>query len=306
MNRRRAAVLLGAVAIDLLAGEPPAKAHPVVWIGRAVSLAERSAPRRGKGRQLTWGGAVTVGVAGAAAVVASGASAVTRRGGAPGLVIEAVLLKPSFALGALLRAGKAVEEALLAGDLAGARELLRALVSRDTNSLDEGLIAAAAIESLAENLTDSVFAPWLAYALFGLPGAYAYRAVNTLDSMIGYRGRYEYLGKIAARVDDALNLVPARLGAVSLAASAPLGSGSGTGAVRIALAHRGRTASPNAGWTMAAMAGALGVRLEKAGAYLLGDGRAAAPADIRRSGRIVLGAAGVALAVMVALSGRRR
>jgi adenosylcobinamide-phosphate synthase len=297
--------LLGAVALDLIAGEPPAKAHPVVWIGRAVSLAERPAPRDGTGWQLAWGGAVTVGVAGVCGLVAGGAGAVTGRGGALGLVIEAVLLKPSFALGALLRAGKAVEEALLRGELAGARAGLRALVSRDVESLDEALVAAAAIESLAENLTDSVLAPWLAYALFGLPGAYAYRAVNTLDSMIGYRGRYEHLGKVAARADDVVNLLPARLGAMLLAACARLGSGSVMGAVRGALADHRRTASPNAGWTMAAMAGALGVRLEKAETYVLGDGRPPVADDIRRSRRIVLGAAGTALAVMVALSGRR-
>jgi adenosylcobinamide-phosphate synthase len=298
-------VLLGAVALDLIAGEPPARFHPVVWIGRAASLAQRRAPAQGRYRQLAWGGAVTLAVAGAAGLIASGVDTMARRTGAVGMLIEAAVLKPSFAFGGLVQAGKAVEQALLTGSLPEARELLRALVSRDTASLDEGLAAAAAIESLAENLTDSVLAPWLAYALFGLPGAYAYRTVNTLDSMIGYRGRYEYLGKIAAHLDDALNLVPARLGAGLLAASAPLARGGLMGAGRVALVHHGRTASPNAGWTMAAMAGALGVRLEKAGAYVLGDGREPAPADIRRARRMVFGAAGTTLAVIVALSGRR-
>lgn len=306
MNRRRAAVLLGAVALDLLAGEPPSRLHPVVGIGRTVSLAERLAPRCGKRGQLAWGAAAAIAIPSAAGLAAWVADAAIERTGWLGLPIEAALLKPAFALGGLLRAGKAVEAALLAGDLGAGRELVRALVSRDAASLDVSLVSAAAIESLAENLTDSVLAPWIAYALFGLPGAYVYRAVNTLDSMIGYHGRYEYLGKVAARLDDALNLIPARVGALLLAVGAPVGAGCITRAVRVALAQRGRTASPNAGWTMAAMAGALGLRLEKAGMYVLGEGRAPVPADIARSRRIVLGAAGMGLALMVALAGRHR
>ena len=147
---------------------------------------------------------------------------------------------------------------------------MRGLVSRDATELSEPLVAAAAIESVAENTTDSFIAPWLAFALIGLPGAFAYRAVNTLDSMIGYRGEYEYLGKASARLDDLLNLIPARISAgLLLLAGAVSGSRVGQGWQTALREHR-LTASPNAGWTIAAMAGLLSVSLEKPGNYLIG------------------------------------
>ena len=293
-GQERAVVLAVAALLDLLAGEPPARLHPVVWMGRVVAGLERSAPRQGRRRQLAWGAAVAlVGPAGAALGAAVARRAI-RRLGPVGLLGEAALLKTTFAVRALVAAGSAVQAALDAGDEAGARAALRSLVSRDTMALGPPLLAAAAIESLAENTTDSFLAPWLAYALAGLPGAFAYRAVNTLDSMIGYRGRYEYTGKAAARLDDTLNLVPARLAMALLALAAPAGGGSPLRAVRAARRDRGVTASPNAGWTMAAMAGALGLRLEKVGAYALGDGRDPAAPDIGRARRIVLATAALA------------
>ena len=133
-------------------------------------------------------------------------------------------------------------------------------------------MAASAIESVAENTTDSFIAPWLAFAILGVPGAVAYRAVNTLDSMLGHRGRYEYLGKAAARLDDIVNLIPARLSALLLLASGA------TMRLPVARGWRGMlhdqrlTASPNAGWTMGAAAGLLGTELEKVGHYRLGAG----------------------------------
>ena len=136
------------------------------------------------------------------------------------------------------------------------------------------LVAAAAVESVAENASDSFVAPLFYYALLGLPGALVYRAVNTLDAMIGYRGRYEYLGKAAARLDDLLNLVPARLTARAAARRGALrGRGRAARRARAARATRGRTASPNAGHPMAAMAGLLGVRSRSPAPTALGDAR---------------------------------
>lgn len=294
-RNRRGLVLLLAAAIDLAAGEPSARLHPVVWLGSAVAFVERRAPRAGRPRQLGYGGALAVGGPAVAALAGVVVERVARRLGPVGLVIEAAALKSAFAVRALLIAGREVEAALDADDLERARAGLRSLVSRETDGLPSSLIAAAAIESLAENATDSVIAPWLAYALLGLPGAFAYRAINTLDSMIGYRGPYEYLGKAAARLDDLANAVPARLAAVLLALAAPIASDSFRTALRTAWRDHGRTASPNAGWTMAAMAGALGVRLEKPGAYILGGGREPVAADIRRAERIVAAAAALAM-----------
>ncbi len=169
------------------------------------------------------------------------------------------------------------------------------IVSRDTSALPPELVAAAAIESVAENASDSFVAPVLAFAAFGLAGALAYRAANTLDAMIGYHGRYEHLGKAAARLDDLLNVVPSRLAAALIALASPFGGGDAVRAWRIARRDHGRTESPNAGWPMAAMAGALGVELEKVDHYRLGDPLEPPSAShLRRAVRIVLGAMALA------------
>jgi adenosylcobinamide-phosphate synthase len=219
-----------------------------------------------------------------------------------------VLFKTMFSWRTLHQAGERVRQPLAAGDLDGAREGLRWLVSRDTAGLDAPLLAAAAIESLAENASDSVTAPLLAYALLGLPGACAYRAVNTLDAMVGYRGRYEYLGKVPARLDDLLNLVPARLTGLLIVAAAALCSADARQAWQTLQRDHAATDSPNAGYPMAAIAGALGVRLEKAGHYCLNaSGRKPTAEDLRRASRVVgvgLGVASLA-ACLLTLTFRR-
>jgi adenosylcobinamide-phosphate synthase len=193
-----------------------------------------------------------------------------------------------FAVRALRDAAFAVRDALERGDLEGARRGLGSLCSRDARALDREALVAATVESVAENASDSIVAPLFYFAFFGVPGAALYRASNTLDAMIGYRGRYEWVGKIAARADDFLNLVPARVTALLL-----LIAGVFTGArVRRGLAilrrDGARTESPNAGRPMAAMAGLLGVRLEKADHYALGDPlRALDPECITEAWRIV-------------------
>jgi adenosylcobinamide-phosphate synthase len=167
-----------------------------------------------------------------------------------------------------------VKAALEKGDLPEARRLVSwHLVSRDTSQLDASLVAAAAVESVAENITDGIVAPLLFFALAGLPGAWAYRFVNTCDSMLGYRDPvHEHLGKFAARLDDALNFFPARLAGLLLVVAAGLVGEDTTGAWQTMWHQHCRTASPNAGWTMSAMAGALGVTLEKVGHYQLEGG----------------------------------
>jgi adenosylcobinamide-phosphate synthase len=160
----------------------------------------------------------------------------------------------------------------------------------------------AAVESLAENLCDGWVAPLCFYLVGGLPGAWAYRAVNTADSMIGYRdGMLEQLGGASARLDDLLNLVPSRLAALAVVAGARLGGESGSRAWDVWRRDGGLTASPNAGQTMAAMAGALGVTLEKRGHYRLGDGPAPDVAVIDRAVGVFAAAAGVALVAALVL-----
>jgi adenosylcobinamide-phosphate synthase len=208
----------------------------------------------------------------------------------------ALALKPTFAGRALLRAAQQVEDALRAGGLARARQDLRWLVSRPTLDLDAGLVVAAAIESLAENFVDSWLGPLLAYGFFGLGGAYAYRAANTADAMWGYRTPgYEWLGKAAARLDDVVNWLPARLGALVLLSVGPRRSL----AREIWRRDAHLTASPNAGQSMAVAAGQLNIRLEKLGHYTLHPEASAPSADDLAAARRLVGRAMLVSALLV-------
>lgn len=299
------AVLALALAFDRLLPEPPAAVHPVVLVGRAVRLLERCAPRTPP-VAFAYGCLVVVLVVGATAVLAwlamTGLSAL---GPVAYVLGGAVLLRTAFTVTGLSSAAAVTRRALAAGDLEDARASLRSLVSRDPTSLTSPEVAASAIESVAENTTDSFIAPWLAFALLGVPGAVAYRAVNTLDSMLGYRGPYEYFGKASAGLDDLLNLVPARLGAFLLLVSGATMRLPVARAWRGMLADRRLTASPNAGWTIGAAAHLLGVELEKRGHYRLGAGlRLPGAGDIARAAGLadrtaILGAL-VALAILAA------
>jgi adenosylcobinamide-phosphate synthase len=282
-----------------LLGEPPNALHPVVWMGRTLRLCKRLAPAEGRRvAQLTWGVVVALLVP---TLFAAAASLVPARP-ALALLVFVPALKSSFALAALGRAGREVGRALARGDLAGARHGLRSLCSRDPSQLDGPRVAAAAIESVAENASDSFVAPLFYYALFGLPGAIAYRACNTLDAMIGYHGRYEYLGKPAARLDDLLNLVPARLTAAFLLVGGALVRADVRGGWRIWRRDARRTESPNAGRPMATMAGLLGVELEKVGHYKLGDPtRPCDAARVEEAWKIVLAAAAPTIVFTLAL-----
>lgn len=289
-------VLGGALALDVGVGEPPAALHPVVWMGACYGALRRRAPRR-PAAAFAWGAAMALAgplvfAAGAWAVLRAAATSLPLE-----LAVEIYLLKSSLALRALGGAAATVARALAAGDLAAARLGLRSLVSRDTSALPPPLLAAAAVESVAENASDSLVAPLLYFAVGGVPAALAYRACNTLDAMIGYHGETEWLGKAAARLDDVANLVPARLTAALVVAASALAGASVRGALRILWRDGARTESPNAGRPMAAMAGALGVQLEKVGCYRLGDaGGALDAAAIARAVAILYVAAALAVA----------
>jgi adenosylcobinamide-phosphate synthase len=307
-----AVLLATALVADLVLGEPPAALHPVVWMGTVAGRAERrlggpAAERPASPLAQTLAGLLLA--LALPALFAVGAALAIHTGGplpVIGWALGVWLTKSTFALRALGRAAREVRAALAAGDLAGARRALPALCSRDPAALDAGQLAAGAVSSLAENICDSFVAPLFYFALGGLPAAMFYRAVNTLDAMIGYRGRYEHFGKAAARLDDVLNFVPARLSALLvLAAGGVLGLDAGAG-WRTLRRDGGATASPNGGRPMAAMAGLLGVTLEKPGHYVLGAGGAPPGADtIDRAWRVVrlAGALAAALALAVARHG---
>ena len=277
-----------ALAIDALWGEPPAAVHPVVGMGRALGwCGERLAPLSPRGRDLKgfWLGAlIWCALAAIVFIVFWGLQWLVLQ--LPVLLaapLLALLLKPLLSW-RMLKGEVLAVEAALSQSLPAGRERLARLVSRDVERLDAVQVRESAIESLAENLNDSVVAPLFWFALLGLPGAALYRFANTADAMWGYRGMHGgrywlWVGKWAARADDVLSWLPARITALLITQTA----GRGRSFTRLAAEAR-KTPSPNSGWPMAAMALALGVRLAKPGVYTLNrKGRAAGPLDTRRA-----------------------
>ncbi len=280
MLNRSLATAVGYAADRLLGerlfGEPTRIPHPVSAFGTAMGQVERRcyAPTRTRG--------VAYATSGVALGLAAGRLA-------PSTAFATYVAVAGRALG---EAAVAVDSALEAGDIDGARQLLPSLVGRDPSTLDEKEICRAVVESVAENTVDAVIAPMLWAALCGAPGALGYRAVNTMDAMVGYRsGRYREFGWAAAHLDDAANWVPARVTALLVAAARPSRAAAVMRAVRRdAPGHP----SPNAGVAEAAFAAALGLRLGGENRYgeraelraTLGDGRPPERADITRAARL--------------------
>lgn len=289
-----AALLIALLADTLIGKEPPAALHPVCWMGNWLRFASRralgiSAERRDL-RFLSGVALILVGIALFAIPLFFLQRALHLAPPILEIVVTALLLKPMFTLSGLVRAGREIQSALNAGDLPEARRLTGYhLVSRDTSGLSSAEVVGAVIESLSENLTDSFFAPLFYFCLGGLPAAAAYRLVNTADAMIGYRDeKWEWIGKFAARLDDVLNFIPARICAITLGLAAPLSGGDGHAGFTALRRDRKRTASPNAGWTMSVTAGALGVVLRKNGCYVLNEhGREPDAVDISRAIRLI-------------------
>lgn len=300
-------VLASALVLDVLCGEPPNVLHPVAWLGNTVSFLFRLAPREGRAiGQFLFGMFVTIAIPASFAMASAALLLATAQWPVLEFAVATMLLKPMFAVRALGRAAVQVRDALAVGQINRARQNLRSLCSRDASTLDAPLLVAGTVESLAENTSDSFVAPLFYYVLFGLPGAVFYRGVNTLDAMIGYRGRYEYLGKAAARLDDFLNLIPARLTAGLLLVAGWLSGKDALHGWRVLWRDGGRTESPNAGRPMAAMAGLLSVELEKKGSYRLGDPIVShGIATIDAAWRVVMFSAVLAVALLAAAIGVR-
>jgi len=286
-----------ALAIDRSLGERPARWHPVVWMGHYLTWAgARCAPRAdapppGRDGRAFWRGALAwcVGAAIVGVVAWQMQAWLLRLPGWAAVLLLALLLKPLLAWALLHDEVLAVQQAL-AQSLADGRARLARLVSREGDALTEAQVRESAIESLAENLNDSLVAPLFWFALLGLPGAALFRFANTADAMWGHRGTrvlggvardWRRAGTWAARVDDVLAWLPARITAALIAL---LGAMQGW---RHLPGEARRTPSPNSGWPMAAMALVLGVRLGKPGVYTLGEGgREATPRDLLRACRI--------------------
>lgn len=291
MNIQRRRVLCLALLFDLILGDPPNRYHPVAWMGSAIGIVRCWTPDGGRLAQLLYGAFLVVGGAASAVGLARLPGRAINRLPAPwGWLVEAGLLKMTFSLRGLAAAAQEVEAALESRDLPEARRLVSwHLVSRDTTALSPAQVTAATVESVAENASDGVVAPLLYYTMGGLPAALAYRFINTADAMLGYRDpAHEWLGKVPARLDDLVNLLPARVTAGLITLAATLVGENARGAWRTWRREAGKTTSPNAGHPMSAMAGALGVELEKVGHYRLGaGGRQPLAEDIGRAVRLV-------------------
>lgn len=259
-------VMLIALALDALLGWPAPLygriGHPVTWIGRLITALEQRLNQPERNRFLA-GLLTTLLVTGLTAALACALAALLP-GGWVGTVLAGILAWPLVAARSMYTHVADVARPLEQGDLPGARQSVAMIVGRDPAALDAAGVSRATLESLAENSSDGIVAPLFWGALLGLPGIAGYKAINTLDSMIGHRNeRYEAFGKAAARIDDLVNLIPARLTGVLFA----LSSARLRTAFRVMWRDAGHHRSPNAGWPEAALSGALDRRLSGPRSY---------------------------------------
>jgi len=259
-------VLTAAYLFDWIAGDPEWFPHPVRLIGKGVETGERILRKPGQtpAFELATGGALTIGMVVATYIgTAKTIAWINRRSRVLGFATETLLAWTCLASRSLHDEASAVVAALEAGDIALARQRLARIVGRDTQHLDALEISRAVIETVAESCSDGVIAPQFYLAIGGVPLAMAYKAINTLDSMIGHADeRYLYFGKVAARLDDVANFLPARLTALGITAAAAVIEGaSSANALETWLRDGMKHKSPNAGQPESAMAGVLQVRL---------------------------------------------
>ncbi len=261
-----------ALLLDISLAEPPNRFHPVAWLGKLINLQLKFRPQRGCKKQFAFGIALVLLTAGIiTAAIFLLLNFLEQFNQILFIIAAAIVLKLTLSLRGLIKAADSVKKLILQNALEKSRLSLQALVSRDTSKLEDTGVISATVESVAENTCDSFLAPLFYFLLFGVPGAVAYRIINTFDAMIGYRGEWEYTGKFAARLDDIANFIPARISALLLVASAWICKRNARQSWNIMLRDHNKTSSPNAGWTMCAMAGALNIGLEKAGEYRLGN-----------------------------------
>lgn len=312
----RLLILIAASLLDLLIGDPFGMFHPVVAIGKLISLTEkllRKAIPMGKEREADKenkrkAGIILVVIV---CVVTTGLSVlILWLAGLVGWVLQAVvafiMCWQMLAGKSLSKAAMGVYQALRTGTVEDARYAVSMIVGRDTKSLDEVGIIKATVETVAENTSDGIIAPMLFFLILGIPGMYFYKAVNTMDSMVGYKNdKYRYLGTAAAKLDDVLNFVPARVSGVCMVLAAFVCGFDGAGAFRIFRRDRKKHASPNSAQTESACAGALNIQLAGNASYFgelhekpfIGDPvRPVEAADIKRAVKLMYVSSGILIA----------
>lgn len=275
-------ILLTAVLMDILIGEPPSAVHPVVWIGKLIEFLKEKAPKKHRKIYGVFMALTVIFITTAGAVLVVAVSHLSFVPLAVGILIQAFFLKATFAIKCMTQPAKEIQKKL-DSDIQTARQDLIAYVSRDTTRLNKTQMISAILESVSENYVDSILTPILFYAVFGpagLPAAYVFKAASTLDSMVGYKNeKYLHLGWFSAKFDDVLNWIPARISPFFIAIGAgfsnlfiqDLEPFKMTAGIKTAAKEHRVSLSPNSGWPMAAAAGVLQVRFEKPGEYVIGN-----------------------------------
>ncbi len=286
-------VLIFALAflIDMVLGEYPDRIHPTIGIGKMISYLKRKSknpnPKVEKVNGILMAITIMLVVALPVFLLLFWLRTLPY-GEILYIIVGAILFKATFAIRGMGQYTKPIAKALKQNDLAGARKWLPYIVRRDPNSLNERQIISGAVESIAESTTDGITAPFFFFALFGVPGAFAYRVVNTLDSMVGYKNvENRNIGWFSAKLDTIANYIPARLTAYLMVAASFVLREDWRESWRILQRDKHKTASPNAGFTISAMAGALNIQLEKQGYYMLGDDHGISAEHITKALRVM-------------------
>ena len=305
----------GGFVLDAVFGDPAWLPHPVVWMGRCISALEKRLrgvlPKTPRGELL--GGGIVAAVLPLATLAVTGTicTLAARLHPLAGLAVQMFWCAQALAARGLVQESRNVYKELAKGDLPAARRAVARIVGRDTENLTAEGVTKAAVETVAENASDGVIAPLFYMLIGGAPLALTYKAINTMDSMLGYKNeRYLYFGRCAAKLDDAANWLPSRLAALLWVAAAALAGGSAKGAWRIWRRDRRNHASPNSAQTESTCAGALGVQLAGPayyfGAYYdkptIGDAlRPIEPEDILRADRMMYTESVLALIIGLAV-----
>jgi len=299
-------IFILAFLIDIVLGEYPDRIHPTIGIGKIITYLKHKAkspnPHVEKANGVLMALTIMMVVALPVFVLLFWLRTLPY-GEFIYIIVGALLFKATFAITGMGQYTKPIAEALKKKDLTTARKWLPYIVRRDPSTLNERQIISAAVESIAESTTDGITAPFFFFALFGVPGAFVYRVINTLDSMVGYKNaEYKNIGWFSANLDTIANYIPARGTAYIMVAAAFLSHEDWQESYRILQRDKHKTASPNAGYTISAMAGALSIQLEKQGYYTLGDDHGISAEHITRALRVMtLTAALFGLIVVVPL-----
>ena len=276
--------------IDVVIGEIPDQIHPTVGIGNVIKYLKPKCKNKNPKIEKANGALMLIVIALLFALPVFLGLWATRfyLGSIPYIIVGAILFKSTFAIKCMRRYTAPIAKALKEGNLDGARKYLPYIVRRDPNSLNERQIISAAVESIAESTTDGITGPFFFYAFLGVPGAFIYRVINTHDSMVAYRTpELVNIGWFSAKMDTYANYIPARLTAILMVLAAGIIGENSKESLRILRRDKNKLASPNAGWTIGAMAGALDTQLAKPGYYALGDEHDINPDDIFKALRIM-------------------